>query len=114
MVPHHNAQYLAGLVSELRQLPRETEWVEFKANRDNPQDIGEYISALANGAALNGKNAAHILWGIADGTHAVIGTDFNRKRPKGATNRWKTGCGTASPRLWISVFTKSRLTASGS
>ena len=55
MVPHHNAQYLAGLVSELRQLPRETEWVEFKVNRADPQDIGEYISALANGAALNGK-----------------------------------------------------------
>ena len=82
MVPHHNAQYLADLVSELRQLPRETEWVEFKTNRADPQDIGEYISALANGAALNGKNAAHILWGIADGTHAVIGTDFKPEAAK--------------------------------
>ena len=82
MVPHHNPQYLADLVSELRQLPHETEWVEFKTNRAEPQDIGEYISALANGAALNGKNAAHILWGIADGTHAVIGTDFKPEAAK--------------------------------
>ena len=84
MVPHHDAQYLADLVSELRRLPHETEWVEFKANRADHQDIGEYISALANGAALNGKNAAHILWGIADGAHALIGTQF---KPEGA----KTG-----------------------
>lgn len=28
--------YLAGLVHELRKLPIETEWVEFKRNNDNP------------------------------------------------------------------------------
>ena len=63
-------------VANLRQLPRETEWVEFKVNRADPEDIGEYISALANGAALNGKESAYLLWGIADGTHAVVGTRF--------------------------------------
>jgi hypothetical protein len=36
--------YLQGLVRELCKLPRETEWLEFKANNDNPQEIGEYIS----------------------------------------------------------------------
>ena len=38
----------SALVLELRTLPRETEWVEFKVNNSNPTDIGEYISALAN------------------------------------------------------------------
>ncbi|MBW2093364.1 MAG: hypothetical protein JRI80_00620 [Deltaproteobacteria bacterium] len=44
-------EYLVSIVQELRKLPEETEWVEFKHNRDNPEEIGEYISALANAAA---------------------------------------------------------------
>ena len=77
MIPNRDAEYLAGLVANLRQLPRETEWVEFKVNQaTEPQRIGEYISALANGAALNGKESAYLLWGIEDGTHAVGGTCF--------------------------------------
>jgi ATP-dependent DNA helicase RecG len=33
-------EYLAGLVSELRKLPAETERVEFKENNDNPEESG--------------------------------------------------------------------------
>ena len=77
MIPNRDAEYLAGLVANLRQLPRETEWVEFKVDQaTEPQRIGEYISALANGAALNGKESAYLLWGIDDGSHAVDGTCF--------------------------------------
>jgi hypothetical protein len=36
---------LSALIGELRALPRETEWVEFKVNNCNPYEIGEYISA---------------------------------------------------------------------
>ena len=43
--------YLVGFLRELCKLPQETEWVEFKENDADPQDIGEYISALANSAA---------------------------------------------------------------
>ena len=39
--------YHPGLVRELCNLPAETELVEFKRNNSNPQEIGEYISALA-------------------------------------------------------------------
>ena len=66
--------YLIGLVQELRKLPAETEWVEFKAgDATSPEDIGEYLSALSNAAALCGKAHAYLIWGIADGTHAVVG-----------------------------------------
>ena len=68
--------YHAGLVRELCKLPRETEWVEFKGNNKNPQEIGEYLSALANAAALNGKANAYMVWGIEDRTHDIVGTDF--------------------------------------
>ena len=67
---------LKALVSELAKLPAETEWVEFKHNNSDPERIGKYISALANTAALLGRETAYILWGIEDGTHDILGTSF--------------------------------------
>ena len=43
MTLNTDPEYLAGLVHELRSLPHETEWVEFKTNLNNPQEIGEYV-----------------------------------------------------------------------
>ena len=40
--------YLCSLVLEFAAMPSETGWLEFKENKAEPQDIGEYISALAN------------------------------------------------------------------
>lgn len=68
--------YLDGLVAEFRKLPAETPWLEFKQNNSNPDDIGEYISALGNMAALHGKAAGYVVWGVEDGTHKVVGTNF--------------------------------------
>ncbi len=77
-----NLDYLKGLVTELRKLPAETGWVEFKEDYSNPEDIGEYLSALSNTAALNGKANAYLVWGIKDGTHAVTGTSFQPVKAK--------------------------------
>ena len=77
MTSTHDPEYLVGLVRELCNLPHETEWVEFKLNFSGTQEIGEYISALSNGAALHGKTSAYLVWGIEDGTHAVKGTNFD-------------------------------------
>lgn len=71
------ANYLASLVRELCALPKETEWVEFKVNDAEPRGIGEYISALANAAALVGKAFAYLVWGVRDEDHAVVGTSFD-------------------------------------
>ena len=70
-------EYLVGLVRELCNLTGEVEWVEFKHNKADPQEIGEYISALANAAVLNGKMCAYVLWGVDNGTHDIVGTSFN-------------------------------------
>ena len=78
MTSRSNA-YFEGLVLELCKLPRETEWAEFKEDDKNPQAIGEYISALANAAALIGKTHGYLLWGIRDGDHAIVGTTFDPK-----------------------------------
>jgi predicted HTH transcriptional regulator len=61
-------------LTSLLALRDETEWVEFKHNNDKPDEIGEYISALANSAALHGKENGYLVWGIEDGTHRVLGT----------------------------------------
>ena len=69
--------FLVSLVRELCALPRETEWVEFKVNDGEPQAIGEYISALANAAALAGKAFAYMVWGVHDESHELVGTTFD-------------------------------------
>lgn len=66
-----------GILAELCKLPRETEWAEFKHNNAEPDEIGEYLSALANAAALTGKVSAWLVWGVSNDTHEVIGTTFN-------------------------------------
>ena len=76
MVRNDSPEYLASLLHELRQSPKETEWVEFKCNNANPEEIGEYISALANSAALCGKVNAYVVWGIDNDSHDLIGTTF--------------------------------------
>jgi len=77
-----NAEELRKLVLELTHLPNETEWVEFKLNREEPTEIGENVSALSNSAALLGKPCAYIVWGIDDKTHEVVGTTFRPRLAK--------------------------------
>lgn len=66
-----------ALIDELRALPAETPWLEFKGNNSDPEMIGKRCSALSNAARIEGRDCAYVLWGIEDGSHAVIGTDFN-------------------------------------
>lgn len=84
MTLERTLEYLHSLLKELLSLPQETEWVEFKLNNDDPAMIGEYISALANSAALYGKKSAYVVWGINSADHSVQGTDF-----KPSTSRHK-------------------------
>ena len=82
-----NTQELTALLDRLRAEPHESEWLEFKGNRFEPQPLGEYISALANSACLLGKPRAYLVFGIADGSHAVIGTTFDPQAEKGNGNQ---------------------------
>ena len=66
---------LNRLIQELCNLPSETAYVEFKHDNYTPDMIGKDISALANSAALFEKRNAYMIWGIADKTHSLIGTD---------------------------------------
>lgn len=68
---------LLELLERLRHRLQEGVTVEFKSNLNEPGEIGQYISALANSAALDGESRAWLVWGVADATHEVIGTSFD-------------------------------------
>jgi predicted HTH transcriptional regulator len=70
------------LVDELRAQRSEREWFEFKENKADPEDIGEYISALSNGAALVGQPRGFIVWGVHDASREVVGTTFSPREAK--------------------------------
>lgn len=68
---------LIALVGKLTAMTRETEWLEFKHRQGSPAEIGEYVSALSNGAALLGQQFGYMIWGVDDRSHEIVGTSFD-------------------------------------
>lgn len=89
-------------LEKLLRLPREKATVEFKSNWELPQDIGQYISALANSAALNGHDRAWLVWGVNDTSRAVTGTVFDP-----FTQKVKEGAN-QSLIMWLQVMSEPR------
>ena len=71
--------YVADVVNRCRSYKNEMEWFEFKQGTavSQPDEIGEYISALSNAAVMNGEPAGFLIWGVNNDTHELTGTDFN-------------------------------------
>jgi len=77
---------LIKLVDELRALPKENEWVEFKSGNATTKRLGMYISAISNAACIHNKPFGYLIFGINDNTHAVEGTEFRfQKRKEGSS-----------------------------
>ncbi len=70
------------LAKELLSLNRENEWIEFKLNYTEPQNIGEYLSALSNSACLFFQRYGYLIFGIDDNTKKAVGTKFNPNNEK--------------------------------
>lgn len=85
-----NQNDLIGLIHELRKLPKETEWVEFKHNNAKPEQIGEYISSLSNSAAFCGKAHGYLIWGIENDSHEMMGTSFSPTQAKAGNEELKS------------------------
>ena len=58
---------------------RESEWVEFKLNYHSAEEIGERLSALSNGACLEGQPFGYLLFGIRNDNQTIDGTTFKPK-----------------------------------
>jgi ATP-dependent DNA helicase RecG len=67
------------IIADIQASPQECEWVEIKKDNYKPELIGEYISALSNGAAYMGQSKGYLAFGIDDETHALVGTTFQPK-----------------------------------
>ena len=74
-------------IDQLRCQPTEMEWLEFKRNRCEPEQLGEYLSALANSACLAGQRSGYLIFGIDDETHEVVGTNFDPRNTKAKGNQ---------------------------
>lgn len=72
-----DAAALHAKLMELLHLPREQATVEFRENLQDAETIGQYLSALANTAALERKDHAWMVLGVADGSHQIVGTNFD-------------------------------------
>lgn len=69
---------LANLLDELiAKYNRETRHLEFKSNYQDANSLGEYISALSNGATLDNKEYGYLFFGVNDTTLDIEGTTFN-------------------------------------
>lgn len=64
-------KYLSELIKN-----NECEWIEYKENWFDKEELGEYISAMSNAAAYHGQEYAYFIWGIKDGTKDIVGTNF--------------------------------------
>ena len=77
-----NEKEIRNIIFDIQASPKECEWVEVKGNNYAPELIGEYISALANGAAYMGQSRGYLVFGIQDGTHTIVGTTYKPKQEK--------------------------------
>ena len=73
---------LLALIDDLRTLPAETAWLEFKENNTDPSVIGRLISAVSNAARLEDRDFGYVVWGVRDAGHAVAGTRFEPSSAK--------------------------------
>ncbi len=93
-----------SIISDIQASPKECEWIEIKCNNKEPHMIGEYISALANGAAYVGQSRGYLAFGINDDTHEIVGTDFMPTKMKIGNEELENWLAThLSPRIDFSI-----------
>lgn len=98
-------QELEILLKDLQALPKECEWVEFKINNSNPQEIGEYLSALSNSACYHKQPYGYLVFGIENATHKFVGTSFHPSKEKKGNQELENWLATQlNPRVDFNIF----------
>ncbi|MGI8679201.1 MAG: AlbA family DNA-binding domain-containing protein [Jatrophihabitans sp.] len=106
--------WAAKLVLRLTSYPRENEHCEFKVGNFKPDEIGEYVSALSNSAAVAGLAHGYMVWGVRDDDHEVVGTAFKPHTTKIGNEELRIGSRTVSSPRWASSSLTARSKASHS
>lgn len=82
-----NQKYTDLLNEQINSTKKETRWLEFKSNYQEPIKLGRYISALSNGACLDHQDDAYLYFGVDDDTLEIKGTTFDAARTKAQGNQ---------------------------
>ncbi len=81
-----NNEECISILERFIRLGSECEYSEFKENGIEPENLGQYISALSNGATLHSQKYGYLFFGIQDKTLEIVGTTFNPKTAKAKGN----------------------------
>lgn len=73
----YTEEQLRSLLTELLSYPDELPWLEIKHGNDNPDEIGKYISALANSACTENRDHGYMIWGVENDSRIIEGTAFD-------------------------------------
>jgi predicted HTH transcriptional regulator len=96
---------LETLLKDLQALSKECEWAEFKVDYWEPQEIGEYLSALANSACYHQQKCGYLVFGIEDETHRLVGTKFKPLHEKKGNQELENWLATQlNPRIDFNIF----------
>lgn len=82
-----NELYSELLDRMIERNQKENRYLEFKSNYQDAQHLGEYISALSNGACLDRQDYGYLFFGVDDDTLAIKGTTFDVTRQKAKGNQ---------------------------
>lgn len=96
---------LHHLLKSLVSHKRENEWVEFKRNLHSPEELGEVISALSNGACLHNQPRAYLVFGVENETYNIIGSSFKPKSEKIKNEELENWiCQRLNPRIDLRIY----------
>ncbi len=70
-------EVLIKLLVDLKSLPKENEWAEFKKDFHSKEEIGKALSSLSNSATLHKQSFGYLVFGIENETHITKGCSFN-------------------------------------
>lgn len=93
------------LLKSLISQRSENEWIEFKRNFHSPEELGETISALSNGACLHNQAHAYLIFGIENETYAIVGSTFKPKTEKIKNEELENWiCQRLNPRIDLRIY----------
>ena len=75
---------LKKILDDLRALPKETEWFDFKEAKNSFDfgKLGKFFSALSNEANLKGKECGWLIFGVKDRDREIVGTQYRSDKSK--------------------------------
>ena len=82
-----NETYSQLLDQMIERNRKENRFLEFKSNYQDARHLGEYISALSNGACLDRQDYGYLFFGVDDDTLPVKGTTFDVTKLKAKGNQ---------------------------